>query len=158
MATQRKNRLDTTIESEGAEFLALAHLLIEGIPTYKTYTKMPGYDLFSVNIEMGTSCRIQVKCRYATNYDGTFPIKIFNSDFVIFVELNRGIKRQKMKEIDKEGQKPTRIFIFPTGRVKQAMMKNLTTWKKANIQHIPSYDSYLNRWDLIQQFLLNKTH
>ena len=38
-------RQDTKLESEGGEFLVLCQFLIEGIPAYKTYTNMPGYDL-----------------------------------------------------------------------------------------------------------------
>lgn len=44
-------RLDTKLESTGAEFLVLGNLLLQRIPTYKTYTNMPGYDLIATNPE-----------------------------------------------------------------------------------------------------------
>lgn len=44
-------RLDTRLESEGAEFLVLGQLLIARIPTYKTYTNMPGWDLVAGFLE-----------------------------------------------------------------------------------------------------------
>jgi len=37
-------RLDSSLESAGAEFLVLGHLLIEGIQAFKAYTNFPGYD------------------------------------------------------------------------------------------------------------------
>ena len=57
------DRLDTRLESEGAEFLVRGQLLPHKIPTYKTYTNMPGYDLVSTNPGCNTSARIQVKSR-----------------------------------------------------------------------------------------------
>lgn len=40
-------RLDTSLESSGAEFLVLGHLLVEGIQAFKAYTNFPGYDLIT---------------------------------------------------------------------------------------------------------------
>lgn len=45
------SRLDTRLESEGAEFLVLGQLLIHRIRAYKTYTNMPGYDLVATHPE-----------------------------------------------------------------------------------------------------------
>src|SRR5690606_34596974 len=52
-------RLNSRLEAEGAEFLVLANLLIEGIYTTKAYTRYPGYDLVAADPNNGTSCRIQ---------------------------------------------------------------------------------------------------
>lgn len=60
-------RKNTKLESEGAEFLVLGHLLIEGISCYKAYVNFPGYDLTAVNPESRKIARIQVKSRWATN-------------------------------------------------------------------------------------------
>jgi hypothetical protein len=38
-------RQNTRLESQGAEFLVLGHLLMLGIPAFKNYTNMPGYDV-----------------------------------------------------------------------------------------------------------------
>ncbi len=59
---QMKKRRDTRLEAEGAEFLVVGWLLINGIEAHKTYSKMPGYDLIAVNAKDNKSCRIQVKC------------------------------------------------------------------------------------------------
>ena len=42
-------RLNTRLESEGAEFLVLGNLLIEGILSYKAYHNFKSYDLVAVN-------------------------------------------------------------------------------------------------------------
>src|SRR5690349_2672998 len=84
-------RLNTRLESEGAEFLVLGNLLLERIPTYKTYTNMPGYDLVATNPERNRSAKIQAKSRWSTNAPG-FPIRNLDCDFVVFCRLNRGNK------------------------------------------------------------------
>ena len=42
-------RRETTLEAEGAEFLVLGRLLIEGIQAFKGYRKLPGYDVIATN-------------------------------------------------------------------------------------------------------------
>src|SRR5688572_16620957 len=106
----KTKRLDTKLESSGAEFLVLGQLLIQKIPAYKAYQNFPGYDLVAVNPDLNTSVKIQVKSRYRTDYDG-FPIKNFNSDFVVFVALNRGFK--KAKKNGDSGLKIPEYYIFP---------------------------------------------
>jgi|ERR1035438_453905 hypothetical protein len=75
------------MESEGAEFLVLGHLLIEGVHCYKAYVNFPGYDLTAVNPITGKTAKIQVKSRWATDYDKSFPLKNFNCNFVVHVAL-----------------------------------------------------------------------
>jgi hypothetical protein len=55
------SRRDTSLESEGAEFLVLGNLLIEGISCFKAYVNYPGYDLIAVSADTGRNARIQVK-------------------------------------------------------------------------------------------------
>ena len=90
-------RQDTKLESEGAEFLVLGNLLIVGISCFKAYVNFPGYDLVAVNPDKSKTARIQVKSRWATNYDKSFPIKNFECDFVVHVALNRGYKLGKSR-------------------------------------------------------------
>ncbi len=59
-------RLDTRLESEGAEYLVLGQLLVQRIAAYKAYVNTEGYDLVAVDAERGTSARIQVKSRWQT--------------------------------------------------------------------------------------------
>ncbi|HET9055480.1 MAG TPA: hypothetical protein VFN30_01405 [Chitinophagaceae bacterium] len=143
-------RQDTKLESQGAEFLVLGLMLIEGISCYKSYTNFKGYDLVAVNPETEKVARIQVKSRWATNYDKGFPIKRFESDFVVHVALNRGYRFGKIaKEGDKDKRSPE-FYIFPT-----QVVQNLprSSWGKINIRKIPNYMSYKENWDLIKLFL-----
>src|SRR5216683_7607400 len=75
VAVPPRPRLDSRLEAEGAEFLVLGYLLLEGINAHKTYTRYPGFDLIASNPATGRSCRIQVKSRWASDYDRTFPLK-----------------------------------------------------------------------------------
>ncbi len=67
---------DTRLEATGAEFLVLAHLLMEGIEAHKSYVNYPGYDVVAVNAAKERQCRIQVKSRYYSS-DRAFLIKNF---------------------------------------------------------------------------------
>jgi len=53
-------RLDTKLEAEGAEFLVLGLLLVEGIQATKAYTRYPGYDLLALNPDLQRQARLQV--------------------------------------------------------------------------------------------------
>jgi len=89
-----KKRRNTQLEAEGAEFLVVGWLLINGIEAHKMYTKAPGYDLVAVNIKDKKSISIQVKSRYQTGV-GHFIIKNFESDYVAIVLLNRGYAKPR---------------------------------------------------------------
>jgi|SRR5882724_1405339 len=99
-------RLNTALESEAAEFLVLANLLLRKIPSFKNYTRHSGYDLVATNPDTNRLAKIQVKSRYQVNANG-FPIKNFNSDFVIFCRLNKN----KEGEITKEPE-----FFYPPNK------------------------------------------
>ena len=148
----KKKRQDTRLESEGAEFLVLGKLLVEGISSYKAYINFPGYDLVAVNPDKSKTAKIQVKSRWATDYDKSFPIKNFECDFVVHVALNRGYRfRKKIKEGDTRVMDPV-YYIFPVDIVHQAW-KPGGTWKKVKITDIPDADQYKNNWKLISKFL-----
>ena len=140
------SRLDTRLEAEGAEFLTLGQLLLHRIPSYKTYTNMPGYDLVATNPESNKSAMIQVKSRWRTGAMG-FPIKNFNCDFVVVVLLNRGSKDGK-KEI-----LPVKYYIFPKNVIEEAPRSK--NWGKVNLKHIENLIDYEEQWHLISDFLLS---
>ena len=145
-------RLDTSLESSGAEFLVLGHLLVEGIQAFKAYTNFPGYDLIATAPEKNCSCRVQVKSRWATDFDGGFPIKNFDCDFVVFVHLNRGYRYHRKKHQNDNGRKAPRFFIFPVEVVQTAQIPD-SAWGKVFLRHIDDWESFENRWDLIAEFL-----
>ena len=140
-------RLDTRLEAEGAEFLALGQLLLNKIASYKTYTNMPGYDLVATNPESNKSAMVQVKSRWRTGASG-FPIKNFDCDFVVAVLLNRGSKDGK-KEI-----LPPKYYVLPVEVIQNAPRS--ADWGKVNLKTIPDLATYEDRWDLVAEFLCIK--
>jgi hypothetical protein len=83
------------LESEGAEFLVLGQLLIDGIDAYKSYKNYPGYDVVAVSPENDRTAKIQVKSRWQTDANG-FLIRNLECDFVVFARLNRGNKKKTL--------------------------------------------------------------
>lgn len=137
-------RLDTRLESGGAEFLVLGELLIRGIPGYKAYTNMPGYDVFALDPARDRIARISVKSRWTTNATGFF-IKNFDCDFVVVAKLNRGTIKDMRKV-----QAPE-FFVLPVEAVKNAPRSK--GWNRVTFGSIRNFKSYRDRWDLIRVFL-----
>ena len=135
---------DTQLESEGAEFLVLGQLLIQGIPSYKTYTNMPGYDLLATDPDRNRAARIQIKSRWKIKAEG-FIIQNFDCDFVVVVKLNRGSKDGKADIL------PPEYFVLPTD-VAEALPRT-KGWGKISFSNIPKLDFYRENWDLIRDFL-----
>ena len=107
-------RKNTRLKSEGAEFLVLGQLLIHGVPAYKTYTNMPGFDVVAVAPEnAGATARISVKSRWDTGATG-FIIKNFDCDFVVVAKLNRGTSR--WREISHPKCYPSSAVKSPSGQ------------------------------------------
>jgi hypothetical protein len=137
-------RQNTLLESEGAEFLVLGQLLIQGIPAYKTYTNMPGYDLVATNPDRNRAARLQVKSRWKTKAEG-FIIKSFECDFVVVVKLNRGSKEGHSRIL------PPEYFIFPVEVARD--LPRTKGWGKVSFSQIPNLESYSDKWNLIRDFL-----
>ena len=150
--SQKQKRLNTKLESEGAEFLVLGHLLIEGISCYKAYVNYPGYDLLAVNPDKTRTAKIQVKSRWATDYNRSFPMKNFQCDFVVHVALNRGYRYRKKKKGPDAGIDDPVYFIFPVVVVKKAQVKG-DQWGLVRMSGIPNIAKYKNNWGLIAKFL-----
>jgi hypothetical protein len=145
-------RLDTSLESAGAEFLVLGHLLTEGIQAFKAYTKFPGYDLIATNPEKNRSCRIQVKSRWATDFDGGFIVRNFACDFIVFVALNRGFRYRRKQAGNPDGHQAPQFYIFPV-TVVQAAQDPTNTWGKVFLRKIGDVGQYVNNWRLVKTFL-----
>jgi hypothetical protein len=137
-------RQNTRLESEGAEFLVLGHLLIQGIPAYKNYINMPGYDLEATNPDKNIAKRISVKSRWTTTATG-FIINKFDCDFVVVVKLNRGSRDGSSKVL------PPEFYILPVHTVENAPRSK--GWNRISFSRIPNFHSYRDRWDLIKKAL-----
>lgn len=144
-----KERLDTKLEAEAAEFLVLGRLLLERVPTYKSYVNYPGYDLIAVNPDKNKSAKIQVKSRYRTDWDG-FIINNFECDFVVFVTLNRGYP--KIKKNGETGIKEPDFYILPISYVEK-VKDSKNTWGKIVRSRLKDIERYQNNWELIKKFL-----
>jgi hypothetical protein len=138
------SRQNTKLESEGAEFLVLGNLLRLGIPAYKAYTNMKGFDITAMTHDHKHSIRIQVKSRWATNASG-FIIKDVDCDFVIFCRLNRGSKKQN------DNTKHPEYFILPAMVVMNAPRSK--NWGKLNLSAIPNNAHYKDNWNWIVEHL-----
>jgi hypothetical protein len=122
----------------------LGQLLIAGIPTYKNYTNMPGYDLVATDPDANTSARISVKSRWKTKAEG-FIIKSFDCDFVVIAKLNRGSKDGRSEVL------PPEFFVLPVGLVRAA--PRTEGWGKVAFSGIPDLEQYRDSWHLIRSFL-----
>ena len=144
-----KPRRDTKLESDAAEFLVLGRLLLERVPTYKSYVNYPVYDLIAVNSEGNTSARIQVKSRYRTDLDG-FIINNFDCDFVVLIALNRGY--EKAKKSGDAGIREPEFYVLPIAYVSQVRdPKN--AWGKIAKNRLAGIKDFINGWGAIRDFL-----
>ncbi|MDD3878014.1 MAG: hypothetical protein PHT69_15445 [Bacteroidales bacterium] len=146
-----EKRKDTKLESEGAEFLVLGHLLIEGVSAYKAYVNFPGYDLTAINPETQKVARIQVKSRWATDYDNSFPLKNLNCDFVVHVALNRGYSFSKKNKVNDSGIKHPDFYVFPIETL--ARIRNIGGWNKVHLKKVDDLESFKNNWTSIKEFI-----
>jgi len=145
-------RLDTHLETEGAEFLVLGNMLLQKITAFKAYVNHAGYDIIAVNEEKNTSARVQVKSRYQTGWRG-FLIKNFDCDFVVLVTLNRGYK--KLKKDGDLGIREPEYFVFEKNIIENLSPRN--DWGGIPKSKLKDHlESGKNRWDLIQNFLNKK--
>jgi hypothetical protein len=151
---QPAKRQDTKLETEGAEFLVLGMLLIEGIHCFKAYTNFIGYDLVAMDPGGACSARIQVKSRWATDYDRSFPIRNFSCDFVVLVALNRGFRfgRKSAGGEAAAGRGSPKFYCFPVDLVRAAQSPT-DKWGKVSLSRIPDYSSYEEAWHLIRDHL-----
>ena len=158
-AVRRPTAAETNLHSEGAEFLVLGQLLIRGIHATKAYTRYPGWDVLATNPETGKTCRIQVKARLATDYDGGFTIKNLDAEFVVLVALNRGYRYSRAKRTARDpmdtGECPPNFFILPMAVVVKASELGGTwgTSSKVLRRSVPDWEQYQDAWHLIVETL-----
>lgn len=148
----QKIRQRTHLESTGAEYLVIANLLLQRIQAFKSPENKPGYDVIATDPEWGTSVRIQVKSRWATDFDGGFPIKNFNNEFVVFVALNRGFRYRKQTSRPDAGKRDPVIYVLPKNVCKKYQRPD-STWGKLFLRDIPNVEVYRSNWELIRKAL-----
>lgn len=152
---QKRPRLNSRLEATGAEHLVLGHLLIEGIQSFIAPVGQRDYDIIATNPEANTSCRVQVKSRWATDANLHFFISRFETDIVVLVRLNRGVRYRKSKPGD-EGTRDPDFFVLPVGVVKDFVHVGKTS-SSLRLREVPDYEGYVDRWDLVHSFLAAQT-
>lgn len=141
-------RQDTRLEAEGAEFLVLGQLLISGIPAYKTYTNLRGYDVVATWPETNKSARIQVKSRWAIDANA-FLIKNFECDFVVLVRLNRGYRFSGKAKLALSHEDPE-YYVLTTSDAKA--LTTVKGWSKI-LWNKEALAPHRDRWSVIKEFL-----
>jgi hypothetical protein len=144
-------RLDSRLESEGAEFLVLGYLLLERIPSYKTYTQMPGYDLVATNPENGRAARIQVKSRWATDSNQAVLLRAWDFDFLVYVALNRG-HRYRLVRSEETAVRSPEFFVFPRETARLGVDPT-SSWGRISTKRIPQREDWRDNWGCIRSFL-----
>lgn len=144
-------RLDSKLEATGAEHMVLGHLLLEGIQSFMAPVNQRDYDIVATNPERGLSCRVQVKSRWATDANRSFPISKLDTDFVVCALLNRGYRYSKKKMAQGSGKQAPEFFILPIAVVKAHHRPG--SMSVLRIREVPDYAQYLDRWDLIAAYL-----
>lgn len=160
-APTRPTSAETNLYAEGAEFLVLGKLLIRGLHATKAYTRFPGWDILASDPTGGTTCRVQVKARLATDFDFGFPIKNFDAEFVVVVALNRGYRYAKARSAQAgSGIVDPQFWVFPMDVVKTAAV-GASTWGEGSgvfkiyfRRVIPAWESYEDAWHLIAERLV----
>lgn len=136
----------------------LGHLLIRGLHATKAYTRYPGWDVLATNPVTGRTCRLQVKARLATDFDGGFPIKNFDAEFVVLVALNRGYRYRKAKLIDAgdDGVQEPEFYVLPMDVV-STVAKTAPQWGASSKvymrRRIENWQQYKSAWHQVSEFL-----
>jgi hypothetical protein len=150
-------RKDTKLESEGAEFLVLGQLLIQGIPAYKPYTNLHGYDLTATWPETNRFARIQVKSRWAINALHFLVKDVDNCDFVVLVRLNRGYLYSASAKQAEPPEDPE-YYVLSANNARSLIIDQERGWAKIRWQK-QKFEDRRRRRDRIKKFLkMPETH
>lgn len=145
-----RKRFNSKLEAMGAEHLVLGQLLIDGIPAYLAYGNQRDYDVIAVWPEGNRSCTIQVKSRWATDANLSFPISKLGADFVVFVALNRGVRYRKARA-DEEVRRDPDFYVVPMAAVREHHRTG--SMSVLRLRDLPDWRSYLMEWEPVRQFL-----
>jgi hypothetical protein len=145
-----RRRLDSKLESTGAEFLVLGKLLIEGLQANQAYTNQADYDIVVTNPAAHRACTVQVKSRWATDSNRSFPIRRFGCDFVVFVLLNRGVRYRRATDGEVVRSDPE-FYVLPVDIVQQYHASGQMSVLR--LRDVPNHEQYRDAWDLVSDFL-----
>jgi len=143
----KKEFLRFPVVSHGAEFLVQGYLMRRNILTYKAPPNNEGYDLICIHPNPRVKrkqIRIQVKSRYQTDCNRSFPVKersLDAFDFIIVVFLNIGFFYKK--QINKmEGRNAPEFYTLPVDFIRKHLDKG-SVWQKVTLQGL-NVEKYKN--------------
>lgn len=142
--------LDTQVPTEGAESLVQGMLCRAAIPTFKAPPFRAVYDLIAVNPNTKKSATIQVKSRFQTDCDRSFPINRLGADFFAFVFLNMGNWYANKPH---EGICAPEFYIVPKAEVERTTSSTKKMSKFFIKHNNPNFDKFRDAWHLVAQDL-----
>lgn len=145
------SRQDTKLESEGAGFLVLGKLLIEGISAHKTYTNLRRYDLIATWPATKRVARIQVKSRSATTAPHFLIKNVDECDFVVLARLNRGAPRWDTAKRALPPQEPE-YYVLTAKEAKDRIAQPGTGWDKIWWRK-DDFEPHRRNWRIVRKFL-----
>lgn len=126
------------VVSLGAEYLVIGNLMRRNILAYKAPTNNEGYDLICIHPDPQSftkAIRVQVKSRYQTDSDMSFPVKekTFEAfDYLIIVFLNIGYYFSKSGKDG--GKKPPDFFTLPRSFIKEHHYRPESGFEKVRLR------------------------
>lgn len=143
MAKQSFHRLP--VVSLGAEHLVMGHLMRRNILAYKAPPYNEGYDLICIHPEPRHKAkkgkvdvvRVQVKSRYATDCNQSFPVKeesLDAFDFLIVAFLNIG-NYTRNRDGSSGGREPD-FYTLPASFIKQHIKRSPRWQDKVQLRNL----------------------
>lgn len=139
-ACQIKMPLDYPLSALGAEHLAIGYLMRRNILAYKAPPNNQGYDLICIHPDSSKSekvIRVQVKSRYQTDCDRSFPVKenTFGAfDYLMVVFLNIGYYFNKTGKDG--GLQDPEIYTVPKKIIEENHYKPVSGFQKARLNKV----------------------
>jgi hypothetical protein len=135
------------VVSHGAEHLVIGYLMRRNILAYKAPPNNEGYDVICIHPDPTREVRpirVQVKSRYQTDCDRSFPVKnkSFKAfDYLIVVFLNIGFFKKNKKVLD--GCKEPEFYCFPRKWIQEHHTVFKSGWQKVHTKN-QKIDSFKN--------------
>lgn len=142
MNTEKKDWLRLPVVSAGSEYFVMGLLMRRNILTYKAPPGNEGYDLICIHPDprhrptkgQKAQIRVQVKSRYATDCNRSFPVKersLKAFDYLIVAFMNIG-KFYRHND-GSTGSSQPEIFTFPRKFIQQHHDKS-SSWEKVMLK------------------------
>lgn len=143
---EKKEWLRLPVVSAGSEYLVMGYLMRRNILTYKAPPNNEGYDLICIHpnpryipkLKEKSQLRIQVKSRYATDCNMSFPLKeksLDAFDYLVVAFLNIG--KFYSKNIGETGEKEIEFYTLPNSFIKKHH-NNKSNWEKVMLKPLLS--------------------